>query len=134
MLFLLTVLATIKTKQKIASAVRDVLCNWLGYAYSQDAGDAQKTLGAWAFYRRYTGLTSWKLEDVLAVADDWGINPAELICRIFQEYNGSTLYPIAEKMGLTLAETERRFEAKLAASRLTYNQLYLLVLSEQVKL
>jgi hypothetical protein len=51
-----------------------------------------------------------------------------------EEFDGSTFAPLAEKTGLTIAETRRRFEARRAALGLSFQQLYLLVMGDQVTL
>lgn len=122
------------TKNKLAIAWRHVRQDYLGFAYAQDAFKAQQTFTYWEYYKRESGRVSWRVEDITSLASDYQVPVAELVCRWLQAYNGETYGNMAAKIGLTTTETQRRFEARLKSSGLPFEQLYLLVMSDQVGL
>ena len=121
-------------RNKLAIAWRQTRQEYLGYAYAQDAFKAQSTFTYWEYYKRESGRVSWRIEDIASLAIDYRVPTAELICYWLQAYNGITFGDMAFKLGLTTEETRRRFEAKLKGSGLPFEQLYLLVMRDQVGL
>jgi len=121
-------------RNKLAIAWRHTRQDYLGFAYAQDAFKAQSTFTYWEYYKRESGRVSWRVEDIASLASDYHVPAAELVCRWLQAYDGTTFGEMAVKVGLTTRETQRRFEARLKSSGLPFEQLYLLVMSDQVGL
>jgi hypothetical protein len=120
-------------RRRMVAAFREVRRS-LGYPTVDAAYRAQTALTLHQYSKRESGLVAWAVDDLIALAHDWQIPPAQLFCLWAEEFDGSTFAPLAEKTGLTIAETRRRFESRRAALGLSFQQLYLLVMGDQVTL
>lgn len=126
-------LAILADRQRMVEAFREVR-RQLGYHTLDAAYRAQKSLTIDQYSKRESGRVAWAVEDLVTLAHDWGITPAQLFCLWAEEFDGSTFAPLSEKTGLTIAECRRRFEVRRAQLGLTFQQMYLLVMADQVVL
>ena len=120
-------------RRRLSKAFKELRSS-MGYPTMEAGYRAQQHLTFEQYANRESGRTPWDVLDLIRLAHDWGLTPAELFSRWAEEFDGSTFAPLAEKTGLTIAETRRRFESRRAALGLSFQQLYLLVMGDQVTL
>ena len=118
---------------KLSNAFRETRRK-LGYATAEAGYRAQQSLTYTQFTNREQGRTEMAVSDLITLAKEWGVSPAELFCLWIEEYDSSTFAPIAEKSGLTINEARKRFEAKRRGTGLSFEHLYLLLSQGQITL
>jgi len=119
--------------RRLAKAFKEVRRK-LGYATAERGYRAQQSLSYAQFTDREKGRIEWAVGDLIVLAHEWGLSPAELFCLWVDEYDGSTFAPLAEKTGLSIGETKRRFERKQSETGLSFEQLFLLAMKDQITL
>lgn len=132
MLFGLVVLAQTYQYQ-LAKALVSVR-KQLGYPSAYAACVAQTHLTYDQLRNRESGRAALSIEDLVGLAHGWGRSPAELFCLLSEALDDNTYLPIAEKAGTTVDEAKRRFQAKQVQTGMQFEQLFLLVLRDQIKL
>jgi len=120
-------------QKRLSEAFRNVR-ERLGYPTAEAGFRAQQHLTMEQWKNRESGRTEWTVLELVHLAHDWQMAPAELFCLWAEEVDGSTFAPLSEKTGLTIAECRRRFEVRRGQLGLSFQQLYLLVLKDQVTL
>lgn len=106
----------------------------LGFATGESGFRAQHHLTIEQYKNRESGRTEWTVLELVHLAHDWKMAPAELFCLWAEEVDSSTFAPLSDKTGLSIAECRRRFELRRGQLGLSFQQMYLLVLKDQVTL
>lgn len=120
-------------QKRLGKALRQVRLS-LGYPSVCSAFSAQNHLTYDQLVNRELGRAAISLEDLIKLADDWGSSPGELFCLLSEAMEESTFTPLAIKFGLTVDEARKRFQSKQAQTGIQFEQLYLLVLKDQIQI
>lgn len=120
-------------QRRLGKALRRVRSE-LGFGSAYDACIAQSCLTYDQYINRESGRAAISVEDVMGLADGWGRSPAELFCLLSEAMQENAFQPIADKLGVSTTEAQRRFKVKQTQSGLRFEQLFLLVLKDQIQL
>lgn len=106
----------------------------IGYPSAYSACVAQRHLTIDQYRNRESGRAAISLEEFILLANDWGKSPIELFCLLSEAMDSSAFAPVAQKLEINITEARQRFKAKQLQTGMAFEQLFLLVLKDQIQI